>query len=579
MAQALYRKWRPQTFDEIVGQEHVTQTLRNALASGRIGHAYLFAGPRGTGKTTMARLVAKAVNCLAPEPADRPCNQCAICQAVSEGRLIDLIEIDAASHTGVDDVRELRDKIAFRPNECRYKVYIIDEVHRFSGSAFDALLKTIEEPPEHAIFVLATTEIHKVPATILSRCQRFDFRRIPLAQIVDRLQNLVEAEGVRAEREALTLIARSATGSLRDAESLLDQLAATGKEGQISLRQVQATLGTIDADLIMRLVDCVAARDIGGGLALINQALDRGADLRQFTRQIVDHLRSMLLVKLQSETSLDVGAEALQRLQAQAERMTTRGLTQAIKRFNEAEMELKGGWQPQLPLELAIVDVMAVGGGENPVAASPPARVVTVQEVPAAYSVTTETPGEAPGDTQKEARQEVPEREPEHQAGQEKSEPAAQEAENAEPASEPAVEAKIVASELDDQLLQERWAQVLSEMKVRDRAVQALLNSTRPGGVRENTVILVVDHEFARGKLNQDRSKRMVEDVLAYVFGQHCLVEYRLKSASSAGASQEVSAKGDRPRASGDDWSDDPVVEMAKSLGAEIKLISERNKT
>src|SRR4030065_1171353 len=229
MSQSLYRKWRPVHWDQVIGQEHVVQTLRKAVNADRVAHAYLFSGPRGTGKTTTARILAKAVNCLEQDVANRPCNQCAHCQAVNQGRFLDLIEIDAASNTSVDDVRDLRDKINFSPNQGRYKVYIIDEVHMLSTAAFNALLKTLEEPPPHAIFVLATTEVHKIPATVLSRCQRHEFRRVPVDEIVKNLKMLADEEKIKAEPEALNLVARQATGSMRDAISLLDQLASAGK--------------------------------------------------------------------------------------------------------------------------------------------------------------------------------------------------------------------------------------------------------------------------------------------------------------------------------------------------------------
>jgi DNA polymerase-3 subunit gamma/tau len=535
MTQALYRKWRPQTFEEVVGQEHVTQTLRNALATGRVGHAYLFAGLRGTGKTTMARLLAKAVNCLDPDPAARPCNTCAVCRAVAEGRLLDLIEIDAASHTSVDDVRELRDKVGFNPNECRYKVYIIDEVHRFSGSAFDALLKTIEEPPDHAIFVLATTEIHKVPDTILSRCQRFDFRRIAVRRIVARLQKLAQAEGGSAEPEALAVIARSATGSLRDAESLLDQLMATG-EGRVTLAQVQATLGTVDAALVAGLVDSLAARDVAAGLALINEALDQGTDLRQFTRQIVNHLRHMLLLKLQGEALLDLAAEAVETLKAQAERMSTPELLQAVKQFNQAETELRGGWQPQLPLELALVELALEGGVESvaPVMVAPgPVPAVPRSEPPRPGPSKVETP--------------VP------------AKPEPSKVETPVPAQD--------ATGLTLEVVQERWRQVLVEVKARDLGVQALLNSAHPGSVGEGVVTLDVAHEFARNKLNQQRTKRLVEDVLSQVCGQRCQVAYRIVTSSPGVEREQVNVQ--------DEWADDPLVQAAKNLGAEVRPIKD----
>ena len=267
-AQALYRRWRPQTFAEIIGQEHVTHTLLNALRAGRIAHAYLFSGPRGTGKTTTARVLAKAVNCLDPQEGE-PCNQCAICRSLNEGRSLDLIEIDAASNRGIDEIRELRERIAFAPSECRYKVYVIDEVHMLTKEAFNALLKTLEEPPPHAIFVLATTEPHRIPPTVLSRCQRFDFRRVSLQHLKQKLELICAKEGIRAEPAALEAIARYALGSFRDAESLLDQLASFGDE-MISLKRVQDMLGAVSTEIVGRLVDYLVEGDMTSGLALIS---------------------------------------------------------------------------------------------------------------------------------------------------------------------------------------------------------------------------------------------------------------------------------------------------------------------
>ncbi|HSN93440.1 MAG TPA: DNA polymerase III subunit gamma/tau, partial [Anaerolineaceae bacterium] len=229
MSQALYRTWRPALWEEVVGQEPIVTTLKNAIATNKVGHAYLFAGPRGTGKTTSARLLAKAVNCLDEDLGNRPCNHCANCLAVNEGRFLDLIEIDAASNTSVDDIRDLRDKINFSPSQGRMKVYIIDEVHMLSSSAFNALLKTLEEPPSHVIFILATTEIHKIPATVLSRCQRYEFRRIPVPTIIEKLKILCKQENIKIDDDALSLVARQATGAMRDAISLVDQLSSIGK--------------------------------------------------------------------------------------------------------------------------------------------------------------------------------------------------------------------------------------------------------------------------------------------------------------------------------------------------------------
>jgi DNA polymerase-3 subunit gamma/tau len=357
-AQALYRKWRPQTFDAVVGQEHITRTLRNALRASRVGHAYLFTGPRGTGKTTMARLLAKAVNCLAEAPDDRPCNACTICQALNEGRLLDLIEIDAASNRGIDEIRDLRERVGFRPNEARYKVYVIDEVHMLTEPAFNALLKTLEEPPPHIIFVLATTEPHKIPETILSRCQRFDFRRLTVDEIVGRLSDLARREDLAFEPQALTAIARHATGSLRDSESLLDQLIAYGDE-TITLAQVQAVLGTGSFRVVSDLVGHLAANDVAGGLDAINQAIDDGIAPGQLNRQVVEYLRGLMLIQVgDGDQLLNLPQETLEIMRDQAARIPFRQVVQSLKLFNDAGRALKASLHPQLPLELAFVEAV-----------------------------------------------------------------------------------------------------------------------------------------------------------------------------------------------------------------------------
>jgi DNA polymerase-3 subunit gamma/tau len=364
MSQALYRKWRPSRWEQVVGQQHVVQTLRNAVAAGREGHAFLFAGPRGTGKTTVARILAKAVNCLDEDLANRPCDQCDHCKSVNAGSFLDLIEIDAASNTSVEDVRDLRDKINFSPNQGRYKVYIIDEVHMLSTAAFNALLKTLEEPPPHAIFVLATTEVHKIPATVLSRCQRHEFRRIPVVDIVVHLEEVAEKENIHIESEALQVVARQATGSLRDAISMLDQLSALG--GDITLDLAQTILGTATSQAVLDLIDAVSTKDVTAGLNVIHTTLDAGSDPRQFTRQIVDYLRSVLLVRMDNAGQVDAASEVKQHMARHAQAFERPELVRVIQAFNEVAAETRNVWQPSLPLELALIEAIEAASIDYP---------------------------------------------------------------------------------------------------------------------------------------------------------------------------------------------------------------------
>ncbi len=537
--QALYRKWRPKTFDEVVGQEHVVRTLRNALTSGRIHHAYLFAGPRGTGKTTTARLLAKAVNCLAPEE-QRPCNECAICQAVNERRLLDLIEIDAASNTSVEDVRELRERVGFRPNEARYKVYVIDEVHMLSNSAFNALLKTLEEPPAHAIFVLATTEPHKIPATVLSRCQRFDFRRIPVSSIVARLEWMAGQEHIQVDREALALVARQATGSMRDAESLLDQLASYDSGG-ITAADVRAALGTGASEAVIQVADALAQGDAAQGLGIINAAVDEGTDARQFARQIVEHLRALLLLRLQSGVALDYVTDDLRpRLEAQAALFPSHQvLARAVRLFSQAAVEAKGGWQPQLPLEMALVEAVLPGQrGEEKQSSPPPEKP--------------RTPSPAPS------------RRPPNPAPQPRPAPVR----SASPAT--AVREPVAAYDsfapgdgsLTPDALRNRWTELLSALRPRNLSLEALMHSCKPVAVEGNVVVLGFAHQFHRSKVEEEHNKQVVEEVLGDLLGQRyrvrCVLDRESGGEKSPGPAEQAVA-------------DDPLVRAAvRDLGAQV---------
>lgn len=473
-AQALYLKWRPQTFDDMIGQDHITRTLRNALYQGRIRHAYLFSGPRGTGKTSTARLLAKAVNCLEDDTDRRPCNVCPHCIAVNEGRFLDLIEIDAASHTGVDDVRDLRDKIAFSPSEGHYKVYIIDEVHRFSGAAFDALLKTLEEPPAHAIFVLATTEIAKVPATIKSRCLMFEFRRVSVAEVADRLALIAETENVSIDRAALELIAREGTGSVRDSISLLDQLMAD-PDAFISLDLAEQILGTASGQHVVDLVDALIANDAARGLDIINATIDGGADPRQFGRQMIEHLRQMLLVKMAGDDLVDVTEERRDVLHDQSHDIGRKALLAAIRAFNGAVQDWQGGWQPQLPLELAFLDsIKPVVEDEPEPAPRPRVPVRTQNDLP---------------------------------------EPV-QHTESPAPAARPAPASSAQVADIRGQ-----WGKIQKIAKDHHPSLPALLEHAFPRDIRGDMLVLGVRNDIFKRKIEEPDKRQALEDALLEVSG------------------------------------------------------------
>jgi DNA polymerase-3 subunit gamma/tau len=525
-SQVFYRKWRPQTLAEVVGQEPVTTTLANALTTGRVAHAYLFCGPRGTGKTSTGRILAKAVNCLNSNGGE-PCNACAMCQASNEGRALDLIEIDGASNRGIDEIRDLREKINFAPNAARYKVYIIDEVHMLTEPAFNALLKTLEEPPPHAIFILATTEIQKVPLTILSRCQRFDFRRLRNSDTANKLRDICEQEGIEPEPQALEMIAKSATGSLRDAENLLEQI-ILNYGPRFGLDQVNEKLGISTDSRIQQLAEQVLTGDIPAGLATINNVSADGIDLRQFHHGLVEYMRDLLMVKAGVQDAADLPAEELAAMKQLVSSVSMADLARAIKLM--AQADFRADPQSTLPLELALVDSVLPAAGR--------------QQKPAA----TEKVRQAPVPETKQA-----------QAGtgvEEQPEATSNEPRTPEPPRAVGIEPSTAEPPQTVEQIRERWGELISSCEGPgfNRNLKAILKQACSAVALEgNTLVLGFTGTYLKDKIEDQKYRLQVEKKLEEVFG----VSYRLRcvltKAQEAKPEQEPS---------------DPVVQEALRMGA-----------
>ena len=580
-SQVYYRKWRPGSFAQLVGQEHVATTLRQSVKQGRVSHSYLFCGPRGSGKTTTARIVGKAVNCLDLQDGD-PCNACSICLAIIEGRFMDIIELDAASNRGIDDIRDIREKVNFAPAQGSRKVYIIDEAHMLTDAASNAFLKTLEEPPGHVIFILCTTEAHKILPTIVSRCQRFDFRRLPSDLVYGRLAEIVDAEGVVVEPEALRLVARYAAGSLRDAQNLLEQLVVSYGDG-VGVQQVEDLLGLGHGERWLDLVKYLLMGNTSASLDIVNQAAWDGTDLRQVHRQTLELLRAVLLLQWGSGASLDLPDHAIKQLGELVGHLPPWRIVKAVKVWSE--ISLRYDAPSTLPLELAIVEIgqeqAESADGRAELAASP-----SVSTSPRATRRPAAAPSPAPlVQTETRERNPNPTVAPQPVASLEADTPPPDEA-TEEPKSRPTVAPQPVASlETDippsDEATGEpvpidsrvetggdvagAWAatvKALAKHKGKKYNLGALLRDCRPDSIslEADTLVLAFTHrthmERMQEEMDDPKGRRLLTDAVAQFFGRS--YEFKLTIIEGVGGTSPRTAQSS------------PLVRAAMGMGARI---------
>ncbi len=579
-SEVLYRKWRPQTLGEVVGQETVTTTLRNAVRGNRVGHAYLFCGPRGTGKTSTGRILAKAVNCENPVDGE-PCNTCPACISISEGRCLDIIEIDAASNRGVDDIRQLRERVNYASGTVPHKVYIVDEVHMLTDVASNALLKTLEEPPPHVIFILATTEFHKVLPTIVSRCQSFHFRRLALNAIAAKLRYVCEREGIEAEDESLSAISRAAGGSLRDAENLLQQLLASHGR-RLRPAEVREVLGIADESYVIGLIDELVSGDLAAGLRLLHRASDDGVDMRHFSHQLVTSLRDLLLVKSGCDDLVEGGADRIEALKRAGEHATYDGIAGAVRRF--AESSTRDASQPLLSLELAFVDCVlprvdaspaevkgdaastvqkgvkkrtppvTEGGPGRPGTGAGEARHKATRAAAVDASSSTTSPeatmaheGPSPGVTDgvDSTSDVVPEQATREAAGQSIA------PDVVDAGSGPAAEPLAQADQLEQApeglgQVRARWREYVDSLRGLGSTgnLDAFLRSAcEPISLEDDVLVLRFAHKFHKSKVEDPKYRHVIEERLLQFYGRPYRVECVLEAQQGNGATSSVAAK------------------------------------